>query len=136
MEPWIVVGVSRLERQSQLHWAVHESLRWETGLLIVHCYEERLETEMPDPSDEQVSAATSVLEQAAQLARSLGSRPETKLYDGFAGEALVEASDGARLLVIGSTHRSRLSQAMHSSVSSYCVRHAHCPVAVVPLGDR
>jgi len=128
-----VVGVSRLERQSQLHWAVQESLRWEAGLLIVHCLEERLETELPDPSDEQVHAATSVLEQAATLARSLGSQPDTRLCDGFAGEALVAASEGARLLVIGSTHRSRLSQAMHSSVSTYCVRHAHCPVTVVPL---
>jgi len=128
-----VVGVSRLERQSQLHWAVQESLRWEAGLLIVHCLEERLETELPDPSDEQVHAATSVLEQAAALARSLGSQPDTRLCDGFAGEALVAASEGARLLVIGSTHRSRLSQAMHSSVSTYCVRHAHCPVTVVPL---
>ena len=128
-----MVGVSRLERQSQLHWAVQESLRWEAGLLIVHCLEERLETELPDPSDEQVHAATSVLEQAATLARSLGSQPDTRLCDGFAGEALVAASEGARLLVIGSTHRSRLSQAMHSSVSTYCVRHAHCPVTVVPL---
>jgi len=128
-----VVGVSRLERQSQLHWAVQESLRWEAGLLIVHCLEERLETELPDPSDAQVHAGTSVLEQAAALARSLGSQPDTRLCDGFAGEALVAASEGARLLVIGSTHRSRLSQAMHSSVSTYCVRHAHCPVTVVPL---
>ena len=128
-----MVGVSRLERQSQLHWAVQESLRWEAGLLIVHCLEERLETELPDPSDAQVHAGTSVLEQAAALARSLGSQPDTRLCDGFAGEALVAASEGARLLVIGSTHRSRLSQAMHSSVSTYCVRHAHCPVTVVPL---
>jgi nucleotide-binding universal stress UspA family protein len=133
MESLIVVGVSRLERQSQLEWAVEESRRWGAGLVIVHCFEERLETELPDPSDEQVQAATTVLEQAVAHARGLGIEPETKLYDGFAGEALVNASEGARLLVIGSTHRSRLSQALHSSVSSYCVRHAHCPVTVVPL---
>jgi nucleotide-binding universal stress UspA family protein len=116
-----------------LRWAVEASLQWRDDLLIVHCFEERLETEMPDPSDDQVRAATMVLDQAVALARELGVEAEPKLCDGFAGEALVDASKEGRLLVIGSTHRSRLSQALHSSVSSYCVRHAHCPVTVVPM---
>jgi nucleotide-binding universal stress UspA family protein len=133
MDSRIVVGVSASPRQSQLRWAVEASLQWRDELLIVHCFEERLETELPDPSDEQVRSATTILDQAVALARGLGVETASKLCDGFAGEALVDASKDSRLLVIGSTHRSRISQAMHSSVSSYCVRHAHCPVTVVPM---
>ena len=135
MESQIVVGVSGLERQLQLSWAIEESLQLDVGLLIVHCFADRYETELPDPSEEQVLAAKTIIEHAVVVAQSLGSTPDTRLCDGSVGEELVNASEGARLLVIGSSHRSRLSHALHSSVSMYCVRHAHCPVTIVPIAS-
>jgi len=129
----IVVGVRGLEGQIQLTWAIDESLRWGSSLLVVHCCADRYQTEIPDPSADDVDAARSVIELAASTAERFGVAVDTLLGDGFPGEVLVEASEGADHLVIGSSHRSRLSHAKHSSVSTYCARHAHCPVTIVPL---
>jgi nucleotide-binding universal stress UspA family protein len=131
----IVVGVGGMERQVQLTWAIAESRRWGAPLLIVHCYAERYQSELPEPSPNDVDNAKSVLALAAEAAEQSGVVFDTLLGDGFPGEVLVEASEGASNLVIGSSHRSRLSHARHSSVSTYCARHAHCPVTIVPSSD-
>ena len=133
MENQIVVGVTGLEGQAQLTWAITESLRWSVPLLVVHCYKDRYQTEISEPSPEDVDAARTVLEFAASAADRFGVVVDTLLGDGFPGEVLVEASEGAIHLIVGSSHRGRLSHAKHSSVSTYCVRHAHCPVTIVPV---
>lgn len=132
MENQIVVGVTGLEGQAQLTWAINESLRWSVPLLVVHCYRDRYQTEISEPSAVDVDAAKTVLEFAVAAADRCGIVVSTFLGDGFPGEVLVEASEDAIHLVIGSSHRGRLSHAKHSSVSTYCVRHAHCPVTIVP----
>ncbi|HEY1222625.1 MAG TPA: universal stress protein [Acidimicrobiales bacterium] len=135
MENRIVVGVTAAERQAQLTWAVDESLKWNAPLLIVHCCADRYQIEVPDPDEEEVRAARAVLEIACDTAQALGVKADTLLGDGFPGEALVEASRDASQLVVGTSHRSRLSHAQHASVSTYCVRHAHCPVTIVPVAS-
>ncbi|NUT36641.1 MAG: universal stress protein [Hamadaea sp.] len=45
---------------------------------------------------------------------------------------LVEAATEADLLVVGSRGHSHLRQAVLGSVSEACIRHARCPVVVVP----
>jgi len=133
MASQIVVGVNGREPQTQLTWAVDEALRWGEPLLIVHCFDDRYEIELPDPSAEQIDKANVILEHAVRYAQSLGVDAVTRLCDGFPGEALVEASEGTRLLVVGASHKRRLARAIHTSVVTYCVRHAHCPIALVPI---
>lgn len=133
MKNQIVVGVNGLERQTQLTWAIGESLTRGIPLLVVHCCTDRYQTETPDPSQDDVDVARSVLQLAARTAQRSGVVVDTLLGDGFPGEVLVEASEGAYHLVVGSSHRGRVSHAKHSSVSTYCARHAHCPVTIVPL---
>ena len=48
-----------------------------------------------------------------------------------AARALIEASEGCALLVVGSRGRSGLLGGLTGSVSGHVLRHAHCPVAVV-----
>jgi nucleotide-binding universal stress UspA family protein len=58
-------------------------------------------------------------------------RVETVVQNGAAGPVLVEASEGAATLVVGSQGHGVISKVLVGSVSSYCLHHAKCPVAVV-----
>ena len=54
------------------------------------------------------------------------------VIEGTAGGELVRVARKADYLVVGSSHKNLLKRALLGSVSHYCVRHATCPVVVVP----
>jgi nucleotide-binding universal stress UspA family protein len=56
----------------------------------------------------------------------------TRVVEGHPAQVLLEASAGARLLVVGSRGHGRLPGLLLGSVSQHCVQHAPCPVVVVP----
>jgi nucleotide-binding universal stress UspA family protein len=51
---------------------------------------------------------------------------------GGAAAALVEASAGAVLVVVGNHGRNAVSGALLGSVAQQVAHHAHCPVVLVP----
>lgn len=57
---------------------------------------------------------------------------ETDVIDREPGVALCEASLSADMLVIGSRHWGPLARFVLGGTAEYVVRHAHCPVLVVP----
>ena len=67
-----------------------------------------------------------------QLRAELPGAPDTAEVTiiGDTSTALVQASRRADLLVMGSPG----TEEFHGSVVAHCVRHAACPVVVVPLG--
>ncbi|MBV7694526.1 universal stress protein [Streptomyces sp. TRM70350] len=54
-----------------------------------------------------------------------------ELVEGDPSEALIRASQGAELLVVGSRGRGGFARAMLGSVSQRCAQHAACPVVIV-----
>lgn len=57
---------------------------------------------------------------------------EVWVRKGAAPDVLVDAGKDASLLVVGRQGYGHVSRALLGSVSTYCLQHATCPVAVVP----
>jgi nucleotide-binding universal stress UspA family protein len=53
---------------------------------------------------------------------------------GNPSEVLIDASEGATLLVVGSRGVGGFRGLLMGSVSTQCVHHSHCPVLVVREG--
>jgi nucleotide-binding universal stress UspA family protein len=53
------------------------------------------------------------------------------VVNGHPAQALLEASSGADLLVVGSRGHGAFTEALLGSVGQYCVHHAHCPVLIM-----
>jgi nucleotide-binding universal stress UspA family protein len=54
-----------------------------------------------------------------------------RVVEGNAAQALLDASAGAELLVVGSRGHGGFVEALLGSVGQHCVHHATCPVVVV-----
>jgi len=90
---------------------------------------------IPEPEFEQVRAALLVegeklLDEA--LAGLDAPEVERVLAEGTPAHALVQAAEGADLLVVGSRGRGGFRGLLLGSVSQQCAHHAPCPVAIVP----
>lgn len=55
----------------------------------------------------------------------------SSVREGNAAQVLLEAADGADLLVVGSRGHGGFAEALLGSVSQACVHHAPCPVVVI-----
>ena len=76
------------------------------------------------------------LDEAEALAAARGITVERKLENGSPAYALIDASEGADLLVVGSRGHGGFTGLLLGSVSAACVHHAHCPVVVVRPPDK
>lgn len=138
----VVVGVDGSEgSRAALAWAVDEAAARGVELEAVHAWQY-------PPADERVLAEldSRVFEQAAatSLERDLASVPQDRLAqpvirstvcDG-AGHALVAASEGAGVAVVGSRGHGGFTGLLLGSVSQQLAHHAHCPVVIVPHNDE
>jgi nucleotide-binding universal stress UspA family protein len=61
-----------------------------------------------------------------------GSVPvRARVVEGNPARVLLDVSDGADLLVVGSRGHGGFTEALLGSVSQHCVHHARCPVVVI-----
>jgi nucleotide-binding universal stress UspA family protein len=143
----IVVGVDGSEASHEaLRWAVEEAKLRSARLVAVYAWSFVPPQPIGDPGMLAVSAgdlpgqleaesdaARTALDDAVGdvLAADAGIEVERKLVEGDAGEALVDESADATLLVVGSHGRSGLKAAILGSVSRHVTAHSTCPVVVV-----
>ena len=59
-----------------------------------------------------------------------------RVDEGNPAQVLLDASDGAHLLVVGSRGHGGFTEALLGSVSQHCVHHARCPVVVIRGQER
>lgn len=143
----IVVGVDGSDASlAALRWAADEARLRGAKVVALHAWAFVPAAPIGDPGMIAIPAGDLVgqLEAESEAARAeladavgavFGSEPdvevEQQLTEADAGDALVVASDGAELVVVGSHGRSGLRAALLGSVSRHVVDHAHSPVVVV-----
>jgi nucleotide-binding universal stress UspA family protein len=136
-QPRIVVGVDGSPSSCQaLRWAANQARL--SGALVEVLTSWEFPTTYgwvpPYPPDfDPAGDAKRSLEQT--VADVLGDDPgidvELVVVEGHAAPALVEAAEGASLLVVGSRGHGGFAGMLLGSVSEHCVHHAPCPVTVV-----
>lgn len=137
----IVVGVDGSENgRKALRWALEEAERRAAGCLLVHGVDVGAVAASPYGSgmalDQLTESGQAVLDQEVEFAHRVSSVPvEGRLEIGSPAQALIAASDGAMMLVVGSRGHNRLTELLLGSVSNACVHHARCPVLVVRHQD-
>jgi nucleotide-binding universal stress UspA family protein len=131
----IVVGVDGSEpSKDALRWAGRQAELTGADLLVIIAWHlpNTYGAILPDGLDFEGDARRSLEEVARDV---LGPDPSVKVtlevVEGGAAAALIEASDKADLLVVGSRGHGAFSGMLLGSVSEHCVSQANCPVVVL-----
>ncbi|HSP36911.1 MAG TPA: universal stress protein [Frankiaceae bacterium] len=134
----IVVGVDGSEPSLVALQAAVDLARVLNGKLeVVTVWDFPTATGIPVPLPPEFNPAAIAAEVAdAAVRKVLGSESEpaaeVKTVEGRPRVVLPAMSRDARMLVVGSNGHNRIEGALLGSVSESCVRHASCPVLVVP----
>lgn len=129
--PRVIVGVDGSEASRKiLAWAAAEAARLEAVLEIHTAFGSG---QAFTSSTEVKEYLEVILEKAAAEATALEPNVSVKTFghDGAPASALVQASLGADLLVVGSRGLGGFTGLLLGSVSQQCAMHAHCPVLIV-----
>jgi nucleotide-binding universal stress UspA family protein len=134
----IIVGIDGWdESKVALDWACDLATQVGAAIELVHGWEypyRTKDTTADSPKTEMLRDATAladgvVAELSVERRRTVTS---THIVEGAASDALIDASKGADLLVVGSRGRGGVRSLLLGSVSRKVVQHAECTVVVIP----
>lgn len=139
----IVVGVDGSPNSERaLNWAMKEAAAHHAPLtvLAVHEVSKGYWSSGPvtGPADDGLleKLRRSAEEMTATAATGIGgagpASVNVRALSGFAAKELIDASQGADLVVVGSRGGGGFTRLLMGSVSSQVIDHAACPVVVVP----
>jgi len=131
-----VVGVDGSPAaEKALDWAIAEATRQGASLHLVSAwlypmaYGYQLTARVPEVRHQAQDVVDRAVARVRDGAAELSVTGE--VIEQTPGPALVAASEGAELLVVGSRGRGGFEGLLMGSVSQYCSRHAPCSVVVV-----
>ena len=132
----LIVGVDGSPDAARaLDWAIDEAHRRAMRVLLVHGVEVGAAAASPYGTgmvmEQLEEAGRMVLAEAEQRVTAAGLEVDTVMEVGSAAHALIEASRGGQLLVVGSRGHGGFVGLLLGSVSAACTHHAHCPVVVI-----
>jgi nucleotide-binding universal stress UspA family protein len=137
----VVVGIdgSKASRAA-LEWAIEEARLRHAPLEVVHAWEYPMLTALPTSAagvdaEALERAAEKVIEEALEEVDTSGVTVVANAFPAAAPLALMERSDHAAMLVVGSRGRGGFRGLLLGSVSQAVVSHARCPVVVVRGSD-
>ena len=132
----IVVGVDGFESsKAALRWAIRQAELAGAVVEAVTAWHIPAGTgwvpiaDMPDYQDDAFTVLAEAIDEMCTVDPDVQVCP--RVAEGRAGPVLVDAADGADLLVVGSVGHSGLAGALLGSVGQYCARNAACPVVVM-----
>lgn len=137
----IVVGIDGSEGAGRaLRFAAEEASLRDTDLRMVAVWNipaayyagEGLAPVMPIERFEDSMRATGERQAAEILAEYPGLATELVVASGSPAQVLVEQSERADMLVVGSRGLGGFRGLMLGSVGQQCAHHANCPVVIVP----
>jgi nucleotide-binding universal stress UspA family protein len=140
----IVVGVDGSDASKEAFgWALEEARLRKVRLQVVHAWEPpRPVPDLapgPSPGFEYVDMLPALKDSAEQevarvVAEVAGENPGVELeavaVEGPATSVLVDAAQGAQLLVVGSRGHGRFERLLLGSVSQALAQHSPCPVVI------
>jgi nucleotide-binding universal stress UspA family protein len=132
----IVVGVDGFESsKAALRWAIRQAKVTGASVEAVTAWHIPAGTgfiqaaDMPDYQDDAFAVLGEAIAEMATVDPDV--RVYARVVEGRAGQVLVDAAEGADLLVVGCRGHGGLTEALLGSVGQYCVRHASCPVVIM-----
>jgi len=132
----IVVGTDGSHHAERaVRWAVDEADQRGCRLIVAHCWKApyRLTSEGVDHSDGMRPVdAEILLDKAVQAARAIsGGEIEHRLIEGGTTQSLLDLSEAADLVVVGSRGRGGFASMLFGSVTHAMASHASCPTVIV-----
>lgn len=133
----IVVGVDGSPASVEaLKWAVGEARLRNAEVLAVQSWQFTPMVEPLGPTGDNLfedirQAAADSLDEAVASVDTGGVHVTKKVVEGRASESILDAAEGAELLVVGSRGRGGFSGLLLGSVSQQCAHHARCPIVIV-----
>jgi nucleotide-binding universal stress UspA family protein len=142
----IIVGVDGSPASdAAVNWAAHEAVMRGVPLTLMHVQDPATRTWSQIKVLEEVAAwqkaeGRGILANASKIAHDITKDASQVSINGelqfsAPGPTLVDRSEDAELIVVGTDGRGALARGLLGSISSGLVRHARCPVAVIHDGE-
>jgi nucleotide-binding universal stress UspA family protein len=136
----VVVGVDgSAGAQAALTWAAREAKLRGSTLTLVSAWQLPAgsygwPTLLPEVLDDFKTVAAAQIDKACTAAGSAldGLEVTRAVREGSAVKVLIEASEGADLLVVGTRGHGGFVGMLLGSVSAQCAHHSRCPLVIVP----